>query len=162
MFLRSSVLPLLRAFPSPFASRGNWGVDLQAGSDFGYKLLFVVLLAGFFAVILQVTFFVYIPRCYVILIRFLKGLTCKLGVVTGLGKIVSLKHAFISITLIRTPGSVRPRFPLSTSLLQPVKAPQVLSMVHFISSICLFRDSHYQHRFGRASWFGNRSQSTLP
>jgi hypothetical protein len=39
-----------------FASRGNWAVDLQAGSDFGYKLLFVVLLAGFFAVILQVTF----------------------------------------------------------------------------------------------------------
>jgi hypothetical protein len=30
---------------------------LQAGSDFGYKLLFVVLLAGIFAVILQVTFF---------------------------------------------------------------------------------------------------------
>lgn len=44
---------------------GNWGVDLQAGSEFGYKLLFVVLLAGFFAVILQ-------------------SLACKLGVVTGL------------------------------------------------------------------------------
>ncbi|KAH8981466.1 natural resistance-associated macrophage protein [Lactarius hatsudake] len=42
-----------------------WGVDLQAGSEFGYKLLFVVLLAGLFAVILQ-------------------GLACKLGVVTGL------------------------------------------------------------------------------
>lgn len=41
-----------------FTSRGNWGVDLQAGSDFGYKLLFVVLLSGVFAVILQVTFFV--------------------------------------------------------------------------------------------------------
>jgi metal iron transporter len=77
-----------------FASRGNWGVDLQAGSDFGYKLLFVVLLAGLFAVILQVTFFVSVPRCYVILIRLLKGLSCKLGVVTGLGKRVSLKHAF--------------------------------------------------------------------
>lgn len=33
---------------------GNWGVDLQAGSQFGYKLLFVVLLAGLFAVFLQV------------------------------------------------------------------------------------------------------------
>jgi Mn2+/Fe2+ NRAMP family transporter len=33
---------------------------LQAGSDFGYKLLFVVLLAGAFAVILQVNFFVFI------------------------------------------------------------------------------------------------------
>ncbi|KAF5327083.1 hypothetical protein D9619_004505 [Psilocybe cf. subviscida] len=33
---------------------GNWGVDLQAGSEFGYHLLFVVLLAGLFAVFLQV------------------------------------------------------------------------------------------------------------
>ncbi|KAF9478920.1 Nramp-domain-containing protein [Pholiota conissans] len=33
---------------------GNWGVDLQAGSEFGYRLLFVVLLAGLFAVYLQV------------------------------------------------------------------------------------------------------------
>ncbi|EIM92885.1 natural resistance-associated macrophage protein [Stereum hirsutum FP-91666 SS1] len=44
---------------------GNWGVDLQAGSEFGYRLLFVVLLAGVFAVFLQV-------------------LASKLGVVTGL------------------------------------------------------------------------------
>ncbi|KAF9564934.1 natural resistance-associated macrophage protein [Agrocybe pediades] len=33
---------------------GNWGVDLQAGSEFGYHLLFVILLAGLFAVFLQV------------------------------------------------------------------------------------------------------------
>ncbi|EKM84357.1 hypothetical protein AGABI1DRAFT_67739 [Agaricus bisporus var. burnettii JB137-S8] len=33
---------------------GNWGVDLQAGSLYGYRLLFVVLLAGLFAVYLQV------------------------------------------------------------------------------------------------------------
>ncbi|KAI0354647.1 natural resistance-associated macrophage protein [Trametes cingulata] len=32
---------------------GNWGVDLQAGSEFGYKLLFVVLLAGVFAIVVQ-------------------------------------------------------------------------------------------------------------
>ncbi|KAG1754742.1 natural resistance-associated macrophage protein-domain-containing protein [Suillus paluster] len=44
---------------------GNWGVDLQAGSQYGYKLLFVVLLAGLFAAFLQV-------------------LACRLGVVTGL------------------------------------------------------------------------------
>jgi metal iron transporter len=36
--------------------RGNWGVDLQAGSQFGYRLLFVVLLSGLFAVFLQVRF----------------------------------------------------------------------------------------------------------
>ena len=38
----------------PRVCRGNWGVDLQAGSQYGYKLLFVVLLAGIFAVFLQV------------------------------------------------------------------------------------------------------------
>ncbi|KAJ7315009.1 natural resistance-associated macrophage protein-domain-containing protein [Mycena albidolilacea] len=45
---------------------GNWGVDLQAGSQFGFRLLFVVLLAGLFAAFLQV-------------------LATRLGCVTGLG-----------------------------------------------------------------------------
>ncbi|KIJ22188.1 hypothetical protein PAXINDRAFT_106082 [Paxillus involutus ATCC 200175] len=44
---------------------GNWGVDLQAGSQYGYSLLFFVLLAGMFATFLQV-------------------LAARLGVVTGL------------------------------------------------------------------------------
>ncbi|KAJ4491203.1 natural resistance-associated macrophage protein-domain-containing protein [Lentinula edodes] len=44
---------------------GNWGVDLQAGSTYGYRLLFVVLVAGLIAVILQV-------------------LATRLGCVTGL------------------------------------------------------------------------------
>ncbi|EPT03405.1 hypothetical protein FOMPIDRAFT_1028690 [Fomitopsis schrenkii] len=44
---------------------GNWGVDLQSGSQFGYKLLFVVLLAGLIAVYMQV-------------------LASRLGCVTGL------------------------------------------------------------------------------
>ncbi|KAI0033957.1 natural resistance-associated macrophage protein-domain-containing protein [Vararia minispora EC-137] len=44
---------------------GNWGVDLQAGSTYGYKLLFIVLLSGLFAL-------------------FLQGLACKLGTVTGM------------------------------------------------------------------------------
>jgi metal iron transporter len=42
---------------SAFIPSGNWAVDLQAGSEFGYKLLFVVLLSGLCAVILQVSFF---------------------------------------------------------------------------------------------------------
>ncbi|KAJ3784605.1 natural resistance-associated macrophage protein-domain-containing protein [Lentinula aff. detonsa] len=33
---------------------GNWGVDLQAGSTYGYRLLFVVLIAGLIAVFLQI------------------------------------------------------------------------------------------------------------
>jgi hypothetical protein len=59
VFSWTRVLCLLKAHQSfvAFAPRGNWGVDLQAGSDFGYKL-FVVQLAGAFAVTLQVTFFV--------------------------------------------------------------------------------------------------------
>ncbi|KAF9528096.1 natural resistance-associated macrophage protein-domain-containing protein [Crepidotus variabilis] len=44
---------------------GNWGVDLQAGSQFGYHLLFIVLLAGLIAVFYQV-------------------LASRLGCVTGL------------------------------------------------------------------------------
>ncbi|KAL5495624.1 SMF1_2 [Sanghuangporus weigelae] len=44
---------------------GNWSTDLLAGSEFGYKLLFVVLLAGLGAVVLQI-------------------LSSKLGCVTGL------------------------------------------------------------------------------
>jgi metal iron transporter len=46
---------------------GNWGVDLQAGSEFGYRLLFIVLLAGLLAVYWQV-------------------MASRLGVVTGLGE----------------------------------------------------------------------------
>ena len=34
--------------------RGNWGVDLQAGSQYGYQLLFIVLVSGLFALFLQV------------------------------------------------------------------------------------------------------------
>ncbi|KAI0343977.1 natural resistance-associated macrophage protein [Trametopsis cervina] len=45
---------------------GNWSVDLQAGSEFGYRpLLFIVLLAGLGAIVLQ-------------------SLATKLGCVTGL------------------------------------------------------------------------------
>ncbi|KZT08789.1 Nramp-domain-containing protein [Laetiporus sulphureus 93-53] len=44
---------------------GNWGTDLQSGSEFGYKLLFVVLFAGLIAVYMQV-------------------LSSRLGCVTGL------------------------------------------------------------------------------
>lgn len=33
---------------------GNWSTDLAAGSQFGYSLLFVILLAGIFGIILQV------------------------------------------------------------------------------------------------------------
>jgi len=48
---------------------GNWATDLAGGSSFGYMLLFVILLSNLMAVVLQ-------------------GLAVKLGVVSGLGKLV--------------------------------------------------------------------------
>uniref|UniRef100_V5EA68 Uncharacterized protein n=1 Tax=Kalmanozyma brasiliensis (strain GHG001) TaxID=1365824 RepID=V5EA68_KALBG len=47
-----------------YADPGNWATDLQAGSEFGYSLLFIVLLTGCFAVFIQI-------------------LACRLGVVTN-------------------------------------------------------------------------------
>ena len=49
----------------PYCDPGNWATDMEAGSRFGYKLLFIVLLSGLFAVLLQI-------------------LCCRLGAVTGL------------------------------------------------------------------------------
>ncbi|PWN28033.1 Nramp-domain-containing protein [Jaminaea rosea] len=37
-----------------YCDPGNWSTDLQAGSQFGYPLLFVILLTGIFGIILQV------------------------------------------------------------------------------------------------------------
>lgn len=47
-----------------YADPGNWATDLQAGSEFGYSLLFIVLLTGCFAVFIQI-------------------LACRLGTVTN-------------------------------------------------------------------------------
>src|SRR5438309_8512778 len=43
---------------------GNWGTDLEAGSKFGYRLLWVLLLSNFMALLLQ-------------------SLSSRLGIVTG-------------------------------------------------------------------------------
>src|SRR5215472_14772592 len=43
---------------------GNWGADLQAGSKFGYRLIWVLLMSNLMALLLQ-------------------GLATRLGVVTG-------------------------------------------------------------------------------
>jgi hypothetical protein len=56
-FFLTRLFPLSSGLIRFFYSRGSWGVDLQAGSDFGYKLLFIILLAGLFAVVVQVIFF---------------------------------------------------------------------------------------------------------
>src|SRR3972149_9757444 len=43
---------------------GDWGTDIQGGSDFGYKLLWVLLVSNLMAILLQT-------------------LSAKLGIVTG-------------------------------------------------------------------------------
>ena len=48
----------LRIFDFFFS--GNWGVDLQAGSQFGYHLLFVILVAGILAAFLQVLILIFL------------------------------------------------------------------------------------------------------
>ena len=57
---------------------------MQAGSQYGYKLLFVVLLAGLFAVFLQVS------RFPTLMVRVVADgpqvLASRLGCVTGLGE----------------------------------------------------------------------------
>lgn len=66
--------------------RGNWSVDLQAGSQFGYRpLLFIVLLAGLGAIILQVSAYGNrtIYACLTVDVIF-QSLACKLGCVTGI------------------------------------------------------------------------------
>src|SRR5947207_10183989 len=61
----------LRAFAGPaflvsvgYMDPGNWGTDLEAGAEFRYGLLWVVALASFMAIIMQV-------------------LSSRLGIVTG-------------------------------------------------------------------------------
>lgn len=51
-------------------SRGNWSVDLQAGAAFGYRpMLFVLLMAGLGAIVLQVSFGVIIMCLYVLILN---------------------------------------------------------------------------------------------
>src|SRR5436189_2020615 len=61
----------MRAFAGPaflvsvgYMDPGNWGTDLEAGAEFRYGLLWVVALASFMAIIMQV-------------------LSARLGIVTG-------------------------------------------------------------------------------
>ncbi|KAF4612073.1 hypothetical protein D9613_004356 [Agrocybe pediades] len=63
---------------------GNWGVDLQAGSEFGYRLLFVILLAGLFAVFLQV-------------------LASRLGCVTGIAMHIAAENTRVCCVLCYRP-----------------------------------------------------------
>ncbi|KAI5996212.1 natural resistance-associated macrophage protein-domain-containing protein [Pisolithus albus] len=63
---------------------GNWGVNLQAGSQFGYSLLFCVLPAGLLAALLQVSFFSVVVT-FIGDTFFSQVLAGRLGVVTGGG-----------------------------------------------------------------------------
>ncbi len=79
--LRGSFLAKLFAFSGPgylvavgYMDPGNWATDLAGGAQFGYALLFVVLLSNLIAMLLQ-------------------HLAAKLGVVTGLD-LAQISHGF--------------------------------------------------------------------
>lgn len=61
-----------------YCDPGNWATDMEAGSRFGYHLLFTVLLSGLFAVLLQV-------------------LCCRLGAVTGLDLAAQTRRLVLGI-----------------------------------------------------------------
>jgi hypothetical protein len=113
--------------------------------------LFVVLLSGLFAVILQVSCLSHVFLSYYvsILTLVLKGLACKLGVVTGLG---TPPLTYLLRWLIRIVGSLRPCFSLSSTILRSSQAPQTLSVARLISPLCTLGVGHYQYRSGRATW----------
>ncbi|CAG8496925.1 14700_t:CDS:2 [Ambispora leptoticha] len=54
---------------------GNWATDLQGGSQFGYSLLFIILISNFMAMLLQ-------------------SLAIKLGVVTGMDLARACRYSF--------------------------------------------------------------------
>ena len=61
-----------------YCDPGNWATDMEAGSRFGYSLLFTVLLSGLFAVLLQV-------------------LCCRLGAVTGMDLAVQTRRLVLGL-----------------------------------------------------------------
>lgn len=61
-----------------YCDPGNWATDMEAGSRFGYSLLFTVLLSGLFAVLLQV-------------------LCCRLGAVTGMDLAVQTRRLVLRL-----------------------------------------------------------------
>lgn len=61
-----------------YCDPGNWATDMEAGSRFGYSLLFTVLLSGLFAVLLQV-------------------LCCRLGTVTGMDLAVQTRRLVLGL-----------------------------------------------------------------
>jgi hypothetical protein len=71
---------------------GNWGVDLQAGSQFGYHLLFVILVSGILAAFLQVIILIIIDGVsidFLLLYRFWQ--------VDLVALLVSVSHTFLDI-----------------------------------------------------------------
>lgn len=123
---------------------GNWGVDLQAGSEFGYKLLFIVLLAGLFAVYMQVCSFFLKPTT--VYLNPHQVLASRLGCVTGLGK-----HHFVPVRLstIHLAGTDavqrRPCLALSAPFTRSSASHFTLALGRIVSALCALRNCHYQH-----------------
>lgn len=93
---------------------GNWATDLEAGADYGYKLLFVVLLAslaavGTFHVGLPALHFEYLTGACVLVLQLL---SVRLGTTTGLSLPAQTRLLFLRLKS-RYP---RYRIPLTIAL----------------------------------------------
>ena len=75
---RIPVDPLANAHHRLTPGSGNWTVDLSAGSEFGYKLLSVILMAGIGAAVLQV-------------------LSLRLGIATSMSLPAQIRALFLRI-----------------------------------------------------------------
>lgn len=78
---------------------GNWATDLEAGADFGYKLLFVVLVASLaavstFRVGLPALYFDYLTGAFILVLQLL---SVRLGTATGISLPAQTRLLFLRL-----------------------------------------------------------------
>lgn len=78
---------------------GNWATDLEAGADFGYKLLFVVLVASLaavstFRVGLSALYFDYLTGASILVLQLL---SVRLGTATGISLPAQTRLLFLRL-----------------------------------------------------------------
>lgn len=78
---------------------GNWATDLEAGADFGYKLLFVVLVASLaavstFRVGLPALYFDYLTGASILVLQLL---SVRLGTATGISLPAQTRLLFLRL-----------------------------------------------------------------
>ena len=122
---------------------GNWGVDLQGGSEDGYKLLFIVFLAGAFTVFLQVRLISWQSESG-------PHDTDRLSRVNWDASPEQVNAQAINIRPPRTPLTIgfssRSRLALSSVVLQSPQTHIGIPLDRPLPSLCPLRDRHRKHR----------------